>query len=633
LSDNEGGKIDIYTQREPFSGRGLNVASDAFAPEDLVIVYASVTYNEFPVVSASVAFEIHGPANPIYNVTFLMYAQTDSSGVATINFRIGFVNEINFGEWKIAGTTNVGDGVHRDFLSFKVGWIVEIVSLRTLDESSVEQTKFELGSYVNVELGVRNIAMVEKEATLSVTVYDYLNISISSKTVDDYTIPPNSTIIYVYFSLHIPEWTSCGNATVSAGAFTARASEGGVAYCPEVSAYFMVECRDIAILSVYVYPKIVYVGDIVNVNVTVTNKGKEIESFSLGVFYNDTNLIETTYVTGLSPNANAISSFTWNTSGLRKGYYQISALASPVPGEVYVSDNTFAGDAIEIKELVHDIAVLDLVPSSNMVYAGEAVNINVIVKNDGNYVESFRVNLLYNETNIIASVYVLNLQPNVTVPVNFVLDTNTLLKGFYQLGAYAEPVLGEVDVFDNTFANGILEVRIPVHDIAILAASTSASLIYAGEILNINVTVKNKGAFTESFHVSVYYNSNVIETLSVNGLVTGAERTIVFKWGAEGVAKGDYVISAFAEPVLDEENLLDNSFQDGVVRVEVSPSGFFAPEWFWWLLLFVSALIVSVFAVWVYRRRRKKNEEAFYSGWTAWYYGYDFKAKNGGIWN
>jgi len=33
-TENHGGKLDIFTQKEPFSGRGLNVSSDAFSPEE-----------------------------------------------------------------------------------------------------------------------------------------------------------------------------------------------------------------------------------------------------------------------------------------------------------------------------------------------------------------------------------------------------------------------------------------------------------------------------------------------------------------------------------------------------------------------------------------------------------------------
>jgi len=622
------GNIDLFTQKEPYNGKGPNMPSDAFAPNEKVIIYAFVTYNEWPLSSILVAFEIRGPRNPVDNITFYMYAQTDDSGIATISFRIGSVEEINFGEWKIVGTANVVDKVEKDLVSFKVGWILEVVSLRTLNENNAEQTEFGLGDYVKAELGIINIAMVEKKATLSATIYDNLNVSIASERVDNYIIPPNSSITYVYFSLYISEWASCGNATISACAYTAPISQGGVAYCPEILKHFIISHRNIAILNVYAYPKTVYIGEIVNIDLTIKNKGKQTESFQVSIFYNNTNLIKTAYVAGLLPNTNATLSFVWNTSALSSGYYQISAFAEPVSGEVHISDNTFKNGIIEVLEPIHDVAVLNVVPSSNIVRLGEILNITVVIKNKGNYVESFKVNLFYNETNILSHIHVLDLQPNTTTVLNFILDTSSLYKGIFQFGASAEPVPGEIIVSDNTFVDDIVEVKTPLHDVAILNVLPSNNKVYIGEIVKINVVVKNKGSFTESFQVVVYYNSSVIGTFLVSDLASNTEMTIVFNWTTANVAKGEYFISAFAEPVQNEENLLDNYLADGVVKIEVSPSGFFALEWVWWILLLIFLIMVILLLIWFYRRRKeKKYEKAFYSGWTAWYYGYDLKNK------
>jgi hypothetical protein len=58
------------------------------------------------------------------------------------------------------------------------------------------------------------------------------------------------------------------------------------------------------------------------------------------------------------------------------------------------------------------------------------------------------------------------------------------------------------------------------------------------------------------------------------------------------------------------------------------PAGWFVPYWFCWLLLLLLVLIIVLLIIWFYRRKgRKKAEEAFYSGWTAWYYCYDLRSK------
>ena len=46
-------KIDLFTEKMPFNGKGMNQSSDAFQPQELVILYANVTYNEAPVANKS----------------------------------------------------------------------------------------------------------------------------------------------------------------------------------------------------------------------------------------------------------------------------------------------------------------------------------------------------------------------------------------------------------------------------------------------------------------------------------------------------------------------------------------------------------------------------------------------------
>ncbi|MDH5451216.1 MAG: hypothetical protein OEX77_10050 [Candidatus Bathyarchaeota archaeon] len=52
--------IDVYTQKEPNSGRGRNQPSDAFAPQEEVILYANVTYKHYPMSGKIVAFQVAG---------------------------------------------------------------------------------------------------------------------------------------------------------------------------------------------------------------------------------------------------------------------------------------------------------------------------------------------------------------------------------------------------------------------------------------------------------------------------------------------------------------------------------------------------------------------------------------------
>jgi hypothetical protein len=236
----QGGKLDLYTQKEPFSGKGPNEPSDAFGPQELVQIYANATYNDYPVQNLLVAIEVSGPKNPVENISFVRNELTNATGMATFNFRISLLNVSAFGKWTVLGVATLVNSTVQDTVMFMVGWIVKIVSLRTLNENYVEQENFTLGSYVEIEVGLQNIAMINKTATLDIVIYDSANISISSAEIDNVVVKANETLVYKYVLFYIPKTAHSGRATIYAGAYTAPLELGGVAYSPEASVHFSI---------------------------------------------------------------------------------------------------------------------------------------------------------------------------------------------------------------------------------------------------------------------------------------------------------------------------------------------------------------------------------------------------------
>jgi len=519
-SNDLNGKIDLFAQKEPYSGKGLNMPSDSFGPGENVTIYALVTYNDYPVQNALVSFVVQGPENPIENITQSRVIRTNESGVAFINVGLGLQDEIYFGEWSVIGKVKIAENiVCQDILSFKVGWIVNIVTIKTIDEDYVEQTEFTTGSRVGIELTLQNIAMTEKKVTITLTVHDELNTPIQFVEIENLILHPNGILVYPYFFM-IPKDAVIGEAVVYASAYTDPLSLGGIPYCPEVSKSFFITGRDITILSVQPHPTVVFQGETVNIDVTVRNKGWKTESFNVSAYYNET-LIDTSPVLNLQPHTNATLSFSW--------------------------------------------------------------------------------------------------------------DTDQLEKGFYRISAYAEPVQGEIDVFDNNLINGFVEVIVPVHDVSVVSVVPSIEIVYAGENVDINVKVKNEGNYAESFNVSVYYDSNVFGTIFIDSLMPDYTEMLVFKWNTGGVTKGNYTLSAFASPVEGEEDVDDNGLTDGVVEVRRArtPTGWFVPDWVWLLLLPLLILLLILLAILIYRRRKKKKVEGtFHSGWITRYYCNDLRARD-----
>ncbi len=78
-----------------------------------------------------------------------------------------------------------------------------------------------------------------------------------------------------------------------------------------------------------------------NVNITVTNEGSAPETFTLTIYWNLTHVINSTTVS-LNIGETKVVQLQWNTTGYQRyANYTLSAHATPVPGEIDTTDNTF----------------------------------------------------------------------------------------------------------------------------------------------------------------------------------------------------------------------------------------------------------------------------------------------------
>jgi hypothetical protein len=559
-TESQGGRIDIFTQKEPFSGRGLNVSSDAFSPEEEVIIYASVTYNNYPVEQAQVAFEIHGPENPTSNITLFGYAQTNEGGFGSFSFRIGLETEMNFGQWNIVGTTLLAGEVIQDHLYFRVGWIVEIVSVRTVDENQADQTRFPKGSYVGVELSIRNIAMVSKQATITMTTYDFLKVPVNSTEIENYQIPANESAISIYRFMKIPDWATAGEAMVSACLYTAPVSSGGVPYGPEVSRHFFIIRRDIGILNITVSSLTAYKGDDLSIDVTVKNYGEESESFDTYAYYNEENVIGEKYFQNLEPDANVTLSFVWNTSSINEGFYQISAY-SALPNDDNISDNMFVDGIVQIESLPPLKYYLTVTTDPSGV---------ALIFGEGWYDEGTNVTLL---------------------APSYVSVSSGSRYGFIDWDVDGAEQLGN-------------ETTVTMN------ANHTAIARY---VLQYYLTVETDPPEIATILGEGWYDDSTAVTLNAPAIA----RYHFENWSLDGINQGSQV-----NPI----TVNMNSTHTAVAHYSAI-TGWFPIEWLYWFMFALLILIIILLAIWVYRRRRKKIEEAFYSGWTAWYYACDLRKR------
>ncbi len=98
-----------------------------------------------------------------------------------------------------------------------------------------------------------------------------------------------------------------------------------------------------------------------------------------------------------------------------------------------------------------DIAISNITCSSNSVYLGQAITINVTVMNEGGTTETFNVTVLCSNTQV-GKRLVPNLAPHTSTKLTFKLDATEVSLGPHTIKAIADEIAGEVDVVDNTLS-------------------------------------------------------------------------------------------------------------------------------------------------------------------------------------
>ncbi len=97
------------------------------------------------------------------------------------------------------------------------------------------------------------------------------------------------------------------------------------------------------------------------------------------------------------------------------------------------------------------------------------------------------------------------------------------------------------------------------HDVEAVSQTAVKTSVEPGTPVDIVVTVRNNGAFTETFDVTCYFDSEVIGTETVVDLAPGATTTVTFTWDTTGVPVNGYSIKAHADSAnviveVDEDN-------------------------------------------------------------------------------
>jgi len=83
----------------------------------------------------------------------------------------------------------------------------------------------------------------------------------------------------------------------------------------------------------------------------------------------------------------------------------------------------------------------------------------------------------------------------------------------------------------------------PIHNVAVTRLDTLTTAV-PGDIVGINVTARNRGNYTETFHTTVYANNTLVGNQTVSNLTRGGKTTLTFNWNTTSKIAGNYTINA-----------------------------------------------------------------------------------------
>lgn len=119
---------------------------------------------------------------------------------------------------------------------------------------------------------------------------------------------------------------------------------------------------------VYVAPSATetYVGNMVNVTVTVKNNGDVAENCTIKAYHNET-MFAASDLTNLAPSNNMTLVFNWNTSDAAAGHsYVMKAEASPLPFETNFTNNVLIDGIVKVK-IIGDVNNDDVVDIDDLI--------------------------------------------------------------------------------------------------------------------------------------------------------------------------------------------------------------------------------------------------------------------------
>ena len=131
---------------------------------------------------------------------------------------------------------------------------------------------------------------------------------------------------------------------------------------------------------------------------------------------------------------------------------------TPYVVDVYNRDNYPLMKPYTLPVGIRDVAVVNVTPSVDVIWMGSSADINVTVRNKGDYVDSRSVTVYY-DCDLIGT-QIVTLASNENVTLTFTWDTTGAAPGTHVIKAVASMVLAEANTANNVLIDGAVRIRI-----------------------------------------------------------------------------------------------------------------------------------------------------------------------------
>ena len=207
----------------------LTSSQAVYAPQQLVQLYAYVTFNGASEANENVVFTVLSPNGTVISIRT---AFTNSTGYASQSYVTPNIGTSNFGTWTVIASVEVAQVVVTDKITFEYNYLVTITTNGITLPSSVAR-----GGKMTVKVDIQNTGGITLGSTVAITIYDQNDVPIGS-SLSTVTNAASGASISATFT--IPTWAYVGEATVYVNILTGNPTSGGVPLCPERIANFLI---------------------------------------------------------------------------------------------------------------------------------------------------------------------------------------------------------------------------------------------------------------------------------------------------------------------------------------------------------------------------------------------------------